>query len=67
MRLALLPWPLCPFYDWSVLGTPVSLLEPDILAGTILLAGMLAAVPLLARRIPVVAFGLAWTFVALLP
>jgi hypothetical protein len=67
VRLALLPWPLCPFYDWSVLGTPNSLLEPDILAGTLLLAGMLAAVPLLRRRLPVVAFGLAWTFLALLP
>jgi len=67
VRLAVLPWPLCPFYDWSVLGTPRSLLEPDILAGTLLAAGMLAAIPLTARCRPLMAFGLAWTFVALLP
>jgi protein O-mannosyl-transferase len=67
VRLALVPWPLCPFYDWSVLGTPRSLLEPDILAGALLLGAMAAGVFLLRRRAPLTAFGLAWAFVALLP
>lgn len=67
VRLAVFPWPLCPFYDWTVLGAPSSLLEPDILVGTLLLAATLAAVPLLRRHLPRVSFALAWTFVALLP
>jgi hypothetical protein len=67
VRLALLPWPLCPFYDWNVLGAPESVLEPDIFVGALLMLTMAAAIPLLARRVPLAAFGLAWAFTALLP
>ncbi len=67
VRLSLLPYPLCPFYDWDILGVPAGLLEPDILAGVVLLVGVVAGSVLLRRRMPDVAFGFAFFLVALLP
>lgn len=67
VRLCLFPDPLCPFYDWNILGIPTGILEPDILAGTFLLAACLAGVFLLRRRAPLASFGLAFFLVALLP
>ncbi len=67
VRLCLLPYPLCPFYDWDILGVPASLLEPDILAGLVLLIGVVAGAVLLRGRMPEVAFGFAFFLVALLP
>ncbi|HOI09151.1 MAG TPA: tetratricopeptide repeat protein [Myxococcota bacterium] len=67
VRLAVMPHPLCPFYDWSILGIPRSWLEPDILAGTLLMAGALAGTALAWRRAPLAAFGLAFFLLALLP
>ena len=67
VRLCVLPWPLCPFYDWSILGVPRSLAEPDVVAGILLLTGLLAAAICLRRRAPMAAFGAAAFLVALLP
>lgn len=67
VRLCLLPYPLCPFYDWDILGVPHSILEPDIVAGFVLLFGVVSSVFLLRRRAPEVAFGFAFFLVALLP
>jgi hypothetical protein len=67
VRLVVLPTPLCPFYDWGILGVPYSLLEPDIIAGSALLIAMVMGTLLLARRLPLVAFGLAFFGLALLP
>lgn len=67
VRLSLIPHPLCPFYDWTILGAPTSWLESDVIAGTVLLAGSIAAVPLFWRRVPLLAFGIAFFLVALLP
>lgn len=67
VRLCLFPDPLCPFYDWNVLGVPTGLLEPDILAGILVMAACLAGVFLLRRRAPLASFGLAFFLVALLP
>jgi hypothetical protein len=66
-RLALLPHPLCPFYDWWILGVPSSPLEPDILAGIVVLVALPVAAVLLRRRAPRASFGLAFFLVALLP
>lgn len=67
VRLCLLPYPLCPFYDWDILGVPASILEPDILAGLVLLIGIVAGAVLLRGRMPEVAFGFAFFLLALLP
>ncbi len=67
VRLCVLPYPLCPFYDWDILGVPTSLFEADILAGLLLGVGLLAGVVLAWGRAPEVAFGLAFFVTALLP
>lgn len=67
VRLGILPHPLCPFYDWSIIGVPNSPLEPDILAGTALLTAMLVGIVVLRRRAPGISFGLAFFGLALLP
>lgn len=67
VRLVLIPWPLCPFYDWSVLGVPRSPWEPDILAGLLLLVLLPATAIATFRRAPEVSLGLSWFLVALAP
>jgi len=67
VRLAVLPWPLCPFYDWSILGAPSSPFEPDVPAGAFLLASAVGGAVLFRRRAPLVSLGLAFFLVALLP
>ncbi|NOZ01479.1 MAG: tetratricopeptide repeat protein [Deltaproteobacteria bacterium] len=67
VRLCVFPDPLCPFYDWNVLGVPGSVLEPDILSGAVLLFAMVAAAVLLRKRQPLTSFGLVFFLVALLP
>ena len=67
VRLALLPQPLCPFYDWWILGVPRSPLEPDILAGLLLFVLMVVAAIAFRRRAPALSLGLAFFLLALLP
>lgn len=67
VRLVLIPWPLCPFYDWSVLGVPRSPWEPDIMAGMILLILLPALTAWTFRRAREVCLGLAFFLVALAP
>jgi hypothetical protein len=67
IRLAFVPWPLCPFYDWGIMGVPKSILEPDIAAGFILAAGIVTATILTWRRSRMLSAGLAFFLMALLP
>ncbi|HHW97583.1 MAG: tetratricopeptide repeat protein [Myxococcota bacterium] len=67
IRLVILPFPLCPFYDWSILGIPTSLLEPDIFAGLLLMLAFPVVIVLCLKRLPVLAHGLTFFLVALLP
>lgn len=67
VRLAVLPYPLCPFYDWGILGIPGSWLEPDILVGLLLSAGTIVGIAATFRRARTASFGLAFFLVALLP
>lgn len=67
VRLAVAPWPLCPFYDWGILGVPESILEPDIAAGFILLALIIGGAIRFIRRNVLASAGLFFFLVALLP
>ncbi|HOD07696.1 MAG TPA: hypothetical protein PKG98_06350 [Myxococcota bacterium] len=67
VRLVLLPWPLCPFYDWGIMGVPRSFFEPDIAAGFFLFAIILLSAIFLFRRRPITASGLAFFLLGLLP
>lgn len=67
VRLVFLPHPLCPFYDHSILGGNLSILEPDIVAGASLLVVMVAVIVACRRRFPLVSGGLAFFLLALLP
>jgi len=67
VRLCLFPNPLCPFYDWGILGVPRSFFEPDILAGSVVFTGMVVFMLLMRRRNPLATFGIAFFLVALLP
>ncbi len=67
VRLVFLPWPLCPFYDWGILGVPKSILEPDIAAGFLVFAAIVAGMVISWKRRPLLASGLAFFLLALLP
>jgi len=67
VRLAVAPWPLCPFYDWGILGVPKSILEPDIAAGFILFALIFGGAVRFVRRNVLASAGLFFFLVALLP
>lgn len=67
VRLTFIPYPLCPFYDWDVLGVPKSPFEPDILSGAVLFIITIFTIVLFVRRKSAVAFGLSFFLVGLLP
>jgi len=67
VRLCVLPYPLCPFYDYYVLGVPRSLFEGDILAGIVLLFAMVFLMVYSTKSNRLVPFGIAFFFAALLP
>lgn len=67
IKLAIIPYPLCPFYDWWVIGVPRSPLEPDILAGTLFLIGLPVFIWIFSATVPRVSFGIAFFLIALLP
>ncbi len=50
VRLLLAPWPLTPFYDWTILPPAASLTDPLALAGLTLFLLTLAAAIVLSRR-----------------
>ncbi len=67
LRLCLAPWPLNAFYDWSIVGPPDLSPDASLVVGSLLLAGLVAGIPLLRRRRPVAALGLAVFVLGLLP
>jgi len=66
-RLLLLPYPLTPFYDWTLLPPAASVFEPDVMAGLVLFVALLAGLGLTFRRHPRAAFLIAAFGVGLLP
>jgi len=67
LRLLVWPWPLTPFYDWTILPPAVSLADFGALLGLLLLAATVALMWILARRRPLVSIGLSWWLLGLLP
>jgi hypothetical protein len=67
VRLCVLPYPLCPFYDFYVLGVPSSLLESDILAGLVLFVLLVFLAMVTVKSFKLVSLGIAFFFVSLLP
>ena len=50
VRLLLVPWPLNPFYDWSVLPVQTSLLSPVVIQGVLALGLLIGGLALSVRR-----------------
>lgn len=67
VRLLLFPWPMTPFYDWTILAPAASLADPEALAGLAALLVTIALAVSLRRRAPLVALGLGCWLVGLLP
>lgn len=67
LQLWVLPWPLTPFYDWTVLPPATSLLDSLALFGALELLLLLATIWLLRHRAPLFALGVATFLVALVP
>ena len=68
VRLMLVPYPLTPFYDWSVVPIVGTLADPEVVSGLLLLlltaAGLVVALRARARAFSLC---LGWFLVALLP
>ena len=67
LRLLVWPWPLTPFYDWTLLPPAASLADPVALLGLGLLAGTVGLALRLRRSRAFIALGLCWWLVGLLP
>ncbi len=67
VRLLLWPWPLIPFYDWSVLPPATGFWEPHVVVGLVAAALVIAACVVSVRRAPHVAAGLACACLGLVP
>ena len=67
VRLLLVPWPLLPFYDWTVLPPAASIADGEAWAGFAALLGTVALIVGLHRSRPLVALGLGAWLVGLLP
>lgn len=66
-RLLIAPWPLNPFYDWSVLPPEPTLLAAAPLIGLTLLVAWVAVIACAWRRAPRIAWLLALYLVCLIP
>jgi hypothetical protein len=66
IELLLAPFRLCPFYDWFIIA-PSSEITFDVVRGALLSLSLLTAIVVARRRAPVVAIGLAWIALGLLP
>jgi protein O-mannosyl-transferase len=67
VRMLLVPWPLTPFYDWSILPPRESLFAPPVIAGLVLLAGWFGIILWSWKRHREIAFLLLFYLVILLP
>ncbi len=67
LRLLVWPWPLTPFYDWTVLPPAVSLADPLALLGLVLLATTVLLAIRAWRSKPLIALGISWWLLGLLP
>lgn len=66
-RLLLWPWPLVPFYDWTLCPPALTLADPRALAGLFALVLPAALAWKLRRVAPAVALGLTWWLLGLVP
>jgi tetratricopeptide (TPR) repeat protein len=66
-RLLLWPWPLVPFYDWTLCPPALTLADPRALAGLFALVVPAALAWKLRRTAPAVALGLTWWLLGLVP
>lgn len=66
-RLWLWPWPLVPFYDWTLCPPALSLLDPRALMGLLALLTPVWLAWRWRQRFPVISLGLSWWLLGLLP
>ena len=66
-RLFLWPWPLVPFYDWTLCPPALTPLDPRALLGLLAVVGPAWLAWRLRQVAPVVALGLGWWLIGLLP
>lgn len=68
VRLMVFPWPLTPFYDWTILPITDNALDPEVLSGVVLLLLTVTGVALgLHARSRTAVLGCGLFLVALLP
>lgn len=67
LQLWVFPWPLTPFYDWTVLPPATSLADGLAWFGALELLLLVAALWLLRRKAPLFALGVATFLIALVP
>jgi protein O-mannosyl-transferase len=68
LRLIILPWPLTPFYDWSIFPVATSMIDLEVIAGALALLLLLALVALaLARGWALLALTIGFFLIALVP
>ncbi|MBM4389159.1 MAG: tetratricopeptide repeat protein, partial [Deltaproteobacteria bacterium] len=67
MRLIFLPYPLSPFYDWSVIGIPSSLSDYEVIIGLIFISASIFSFFYFLRRMPLFSFAILIFFIELLP
>lgn len=66
-RLLLWPWPLVPFYDWTLCPPALSLADPRAMLGLLALLTPAVLAWRLRRRAPLLSLGLSWWLIGLLP
>ena len=66
-RLWLWPWPLVPFYDWTLCPPALTPLDPRALLGVAALAVPAWLAWRWRQRFPLIALGLSWWLLGLLP
>lgn len=67
LQLLVFPWPLIPFYDWTVLAPASGWADWQALLGLLMMLLTLVGVVWLWRREPLASLGLAWWAVGLVP
>lgn len=67
VQLWFLPWPLAPFYDWTILPPALSYADGLAWFGVVEFSAIVAVAVALRRRAPILALGLAGSLVPLIP
>ncbi len=67
VHLLFVPWPLTPFYDWTIVAPAGSLTDLQAMVGLLVFASTVAVMVVVRRRAPLVSVGLAWWLLGLIP